>query len=175
MARVTAMGAATRGLVAGVIGTAAMTAWQEVSTKLQSSDDDREGESQAPGFRDAWAKAPAPAKVGRKVLKAVFQYEVPAEQIGLLTNLMHWGYGTSWGAIYGLIRASVRGPSLVSGIWFGAGVWATSYATMVPLGIYEPPWQYPPKELALDLSYHLVYGAGVAAGYEVARAAWRET
>jgi hypothetical protein len=35
----------------------------------------------------------------------------------------------------------------------------------VPLGIYKPPWKYPPQELGLDLSYHLVYGAGVAAAY----------
>ncbi len=42
-----------------------------------------------------------------------------------------------------------------------------SYATLVPLGIYEPPWKYPPKELAIDLSYHLVYGLGVAGAYRL--------
>jgi hypothetical protein len=33
------------------------------------------------------------------------------------------------------------------------------------MGLYAPPWTYPPGELALDLSYHLVYGTGVAAAY----------
>ena len=46
-------------------------------------------------------------------------------------------------------------------------MWGVSYATLVPLGIYEPPWKYPPKELAIDLSYHLVYGLGVAAAYRL--------
>lgn len=28
-----------------------------------------------------------------------------------------------------------------------------------------PVWEYPPTEMALDLSYHLVYGLGVAGAY----------
>ena len=42
-----------------------------------------------------------------------------------------------------------------------------SYVQLVPMGLYEPPWRYPPKELALDLSYHLAYGAGLGAAYAV--------
>ncbi len=30
-----------------------------------------------------------------------------------------------------------------------------------------PMWEYPPLELALDVSFHLVYGAGVAGAYAV--------
>ena len=41
-----------------------------------------------------------------------------------------------------------------------------SYAQLVPMGIYEPPWKYPAKELALDLSYHIVYGITAAIAYE---------
>ena len=48
---------------------------------------------------------------------------------------------------------------------FGTGVWSASYGELVPLGIYEPPWKYPPEELALDLSYHLAYGLAVAVTY----------
>ncbi len=42
-----------------------------------------------------------------------------------------------------------------------------SYVQLVPMGLYELPWKYPPKDLALDLSYHLVYGAGVAGAFRV--------
>jgi hypothetical protein len=31
--------------------------------------------------------------------------------------------------------------------------------------VYQPPWKYPAKELAVDLSYHVVYGLAVAAAY----------
>ena len=30
-----------------------------------------------------------------------------------------------------------------------------------------PVWEYPPKELMLDASYHLVYGVAVAGAYAV--------
>jgi NO-binding membrane sensor protein with MHYT domain len=80
----------------------------------------------------------------------------------LLTNVMHWGYGTGWGAIYGAVMGTrARERPLVGGLVFGTGVWVMSYVQMVPLGIYEPPWKYTPQELAMDLSYHLAYGAGL--------------
>jgi hypothetical protein len=53
-----------------------------------------------------------------------------------------------------------------SGLAFGAGVWAMSYVQLVPMDIYEPPSKYSTKELASDLSYHLVYGLAVAVAYE---------
>lgn len=60
-----------------------------------------------------------------------------------------------------------RTKPLRHGLLFGVGVWAASYAQLVPLGIYEPPWRYPPKTLVFDLSYHLVYGTGVGATFAV--------
>jgi hypothetical protein len=136
-----------------------MTAWQELSAKLQQSGE----ESQGSGSSDPWANASAPAKVGRMILQAL-GYEVPADKIGLLTNAMHWGYGTSWGGVYGAVmgtRAHER--PLVRGLAFGTWVWVMSYVQLVPLGLYELPWKYPPQELALDLSYHLAYGVGLGA------------
>jgi hypothetical protein len=147
-----------RGAMAGVAGTAAMTAWQELSAKLQSSSG---GESEGSEPTDPWEQAPAPAQVGRLLLRAL-GYEVPANRIGLLTNVMHWGYGTGWGAIYGAVMGTrARERPLAGGLVFGTGVWLMSYVQMVPLGIYEPPWKYTPQELAMDLSYHLAYGAGL--------------
>ena len=87
------------------------------------------------------------------------------EHIGLLTNVMHWGYGTTWGPVYGLIQGSAPGRPLPRGLLFGTGVWSMSYMILVPIGLYELPWKYPPTELALDLSYHLAYGVGVGVGY----------
>jgi hypothetical protein len=40
-----------------------------------------------------------------------------------------------------------------------------SYLELVPMGIYEPPWRYPIGTVALDASYHLVYGSAVGAAY----------
>jgi hypothetical protein len=162
MAQLTLIERAGRGLVAGAAGTVVMTAWQEVSAKLQSSvgGGSKDG---AGARRDPWAEAPAPAKVGRMILGGL-GYDVPVDKIGLLTSVMHWGYGTTWGAVYGgVMGKSGRDRPLARGLVFGAWVWAMSYVQLVPLGIYEPPWKYSPQQLALDLSYHLAYGAGVGA------------
>jgi hypothetical protein len=42
-----------------------------------------------------------------------------------------------------------------------------SYAQLVPVGLYQPPRRYPPKERGLDLSYHLVYGTGTSLGFKL--------
>lgn len=149
-----------RGLVAGAVGTAVMTGWQELAAKLQGSDG---GGGEAPPS-DPWARAPAPARAGRKILGGL-GYDVPESRIDLLTNVMHWGYGTTWGAVYGAAFGnSARHRPLTRGLGFGAWVWVMSYVQLVPLGIYQPPWTYSPRELAMDLSYHLAYGAGLGVG-----------
>jgi uncharacterized membrane protein YagU involved in acid resistance len=158
------LGVVARGLAAGLVGTAAMTAWQETAAKLKKRTmvavEDRYREDV-----DPWEKAPAPAQVARRMLEALFRIEVPAERIPLFTNAVHWGYGTALGASYGLVESSVRSRPALHGALFGSGVWAMSYATLVPMGLYEPPWRYPAKTIAKDVSYHLVYGTGVAAGW----------
>ena len=83
-----------------------------------------------------------------------------------LATAVHWTTGVAWGGAYGLIEGTFEAPPLVAGLGFGTGVWAASYFELVPLGIYKPPWEYPLAEAALDLSYHLVYGLGIAAAYE---------
>lgn len=163
-ARQSPLGAVGRGLLAGVAGTAAMTAWQELSAKLQSSEGE-DGTSSEEKAKDPWEEASAPAKVGRRIIEGVFHKEVSADQIGTLTNVMHWGYGTTWGAVYGLLAGTAGRSSATGGLVFGTGVWLSSYAELVPMGLYEPPTEYEPKELAMDLSYHLVYGTATALAF----------
>ena len=120
----TPLGAVTRGLLAGIAGTAAMTAVQELAAKLQSADDEAGQPEEQP--KDPWEEASAPAKVGRRILEGVFHKEVSADQIGTLTNVMHWGYGTTWGAVYGLLAGTAGRSTVRGGLAFGAGVWLSS-------------------------------------------------
>lgn len=162
-AKISPLRAVGMGLLAGVIGTAAMTAWQELAARLRSAGGTSEG-SDDPA-RDPWDDAPAPARVAKLIGEGVFHIEIPAERIGFLTNAMHWSTGTGWGAVYGIL-AGIRGRStLPDGLAFGTFVWLSSYAQLVPLGIYEPPWKYPARVEALDLSYHLVYGGATAIAF----------
>jgi hypothetical protein len=149
----TPLGALGRGLLAGVAGTTAITVYQELPAGKGS------------GERKSWEDAPAPAQVARRILKGVLRGDVSTEKIPLLTNVMHWAYGIAWGGTYGLVQGTARANPMLAGVGFGTAVWAMSYAQLVPMGLYEPPWEYPPRTVAKDLSYHL-YGLGVAAGYE---------
>ena len=160
----TPLGALGRGLVAGLAGTAAMTAYQMAVDRTRSAMSDSSGADEKP-MRN-WGDAPAPARVAPRVLKGVFKVDVPLEKAPLLEHGMHWVYGTAWGGVYGLMQGTFRAPAAAHGLGFGALVWGAAYALMTPMGIYKEPWKYPPQELGIDLSYHLVYGLAVAEAYD---------
>jgi hypothetical protein len=156
----------TAGVAAGLVGTTAMTALQEVMAARRRARAATGGNGSRPD--DPWASAPAPARLARMAIQGATGRDVPAEKIPLFTNAVHWGYGTSMGVLYGLVQRTREGNPFVRGPLFGLGVWASSYATLVPLGLYQWPWHYRAGAIAKDLSYHLVYGSGVAAGYQLA-------
>jgi len=135
-----------------------MTATQELDSKLQGSGD----KPSADHSQDPWEEAPVPAKVAKRIGEGVFHAEVSPDLIPLLTNVMHWGYGITWGGVYGLIQESVWSRPLRGGPAFGLTVWSLSYVQLVPMGLYEPPWKYGARELASEIAYHLAYGTGVA-------------
>jgi hypothetical protein len=154
------MNALLRGVVAGIAGTGVMTAYQLAVAKAQ-------GKPLATPVPHRWADAPAPAQAAKKIADAVGQgRRFTREDVPLLTNAMHWLYGVTWGAFYGAAAGRSSPDPVAGGLAFGTGVWSASYAELVPLGVYEPPWKYPPKELSLDLSYHLVYGLAVDLAYD---------
>lgn len=174
--RTTPLGTVARGVLAGAAGTAAMSGWQALAARLrapQSNDDHDDETAQGDrGDESAWDEASA-AQVARRVAEGVFDLHIPARLIPALTRAMHWTYGTGWGGLYGLLRGSVRSRGLREGAVFGVAVWTVSYVQLVPMGLYQPPWRYPPAEVALDLSYHLVYGVGVVGGYRLLESAQR--
>ena len=153
------MNSVVRGAVAGLAGTAVMTAYQLAVAKLR-------GKPLATPVPHRWADAPPPAQVAKKAADTVGQGgRFTREDVPMLTNAMHWLYGVSWGAFYGAAAGATRPDPVAGGLAFGTGVWGAAYAELVPLGIYKPPWKYPAKELAVDLSYHMVYGMAVATAF----------
>jgi hypothetical protein len=148
-----------RGLAAGLVGTGAMTAAQFAAAKLC-------GQSFGTSVPGRWADAPAPVQVAKKAADSLgVGARVTKDDAPLLTNTMHWTYGTTLGVLYALAARVLRPEPLLGGVGFGLGVWSASYAQLVPLGIYDPPWRYPAGEVLLDLGYHVVYGATVAEAF----------
>ncbi|MBA3508566.1 MAG: DUF1440 domain-containing protein [Thermoleophilaceae bacterium] len=148
MSATTPLGAVGKGLVAGAVGTAAMTAVQTAVAKARDQED-----------------STTPAEVAKRIIRGVLQRDVPEEKTELLNNVMHWGYGTSWGAVYGLVQGTVAGSAFKHGALFGAGVWSASLVQLPAMKLAPPVWEYPPAELALEVGYHVVYGLGAAAAY----------
>jgi hypothetical protein len=144
--------AVTRGLAAGAIGTAAMTAAQTLYLRATGGE-----------------PSDTPAEVGQRIVEGVLQRGVPPERRPLLNTAMHWSYGMSWGAVYGIAAGSARSqPGVVAGgLTFGLAVWAASLMHLPAMKLAPPLWKQPPSAIAPDLGFHLVYGLGVAAGYRV--------
>ena len=133
-----------KGLFAGVVGTAAMT----VSSTLEMKIRDRPGSS-------------APAEAAGKVLGVEPKGE--AEQ-ARFSNMVHWGYGTSWGAVRGLIGAAgLEGPGAAAA-HLGV-VWGTEQVMLPALGVAPPFWRWGVKEVAIDTLHHLVYAGATSVAY----------
>jgi hypothetical protein len=111
----------------------------------------------------SWDDAPAPARVGRLIADSLADTEISVRYAPALNNLMHWGYGTTAGVVYGLVFAARNHTRVLprGAIW-GAAVWASSFVTLALLDVYEPIWRYDRRTLWRDLGAHIVFGMGTA-------------
>lgn len=133
-----------RGLFAGAVGTAAMTASSTLEMKLR----EREGST-------------APADAAGKLLGV--QPRDPEGQ-ARFSNVVHWSYGTSWGALRGLIGAAgLTGPK-ATGAHFAA-IWPGALVMLPALDAAPPPWKWGATELGIDAMHHLVYATATNVAY----------
>jgi hypothetical protein len=154
----TPLAAVLGGVVAGAVGTVCLDAVQYARYR-------RGGGTKAPlewefAAVDTWADAPDPGQVGKRVIEGFTQRELPDRWAWLISTLMHWGYGPTWGAAYGVLAGSLRRPHPWYGVPFGAVVFASDYVILPEGGLYKPIWEYDTKTLGDDLTAHLAYGAG---------------
>lgn len=155
----TPLAAIGQGLLAGVLGNAVFTGYQALQAKLANGN---ESESSKPPTD--WSETPVPAQMGQRVAEGVFEQKIPLEKADTLTNTMHWLYGTSWGALYGILQETFHRP-VANGVALTSAVMAFDYTVLPAMHLYKPPWKYPTATLAKDYGNHLVYGLSVAAAY----------
>ena len=147
-----------RGAVAGVLGTVAMDGLWYARHRREGGREPFVAWEVTSQITD-WEAAPAPARMGRKLIGVVTGRDVPVERAAAVNNVMHWGYGTSWAAGYALLTAAAgRRRAWWHGPAFGTAVWASDYVTLPLAGVYEPIWRYDVPTLWKDLSAHLVFG-----------------
>ena|ERR1051326_91783 len=165
-AQMTPLEAIARGLVSGAVRSAARDLvwyWRHKRGGGKSHLPDWEFSTE---LRD-WESAPAPAKIGKHLYEGFFQRGLPADRAALTNNIMHWGYGMSWGGLYGIVAGSLRCPRVIVGTLLGAGVWVTSYVILPLARVYKPIWEYDARTLLKDFTAHLVYGSCTAGAFAV--------
>jgi len=135
------------GVLAGFTGTAAMTVSSTVEAKLRGRE-----------FSDA------PARATAKVL-GIKEFE-DARAKARFSDLSHWGYGTSWGIVRGLLRELGVGPKKATPLHFAA-VWGNALVTLPALEVAPPVVFWRKQEIAIDVFHHLVYATATAAAFEL--------
>ena len=160
----TPLGALSRGLAAGALGTLAMDGL--LFSRYRRGGDVGFAAWESSAGLEKWDDAPAPAQVGKRLVEGLFDRPLPAERARLVNNVTHWAFGLASGAQYGLVAGSLRNPRLRYGLPFAVGVWATGYVVLPAAKLYRPIWEYDARTLARDLTAHLVYGLGTAAAFK---------
>jgi hypothetical protein len=76
-------------------------------------------------------------------------------------QLLHLGYGAAAGAAYGLAAAATpEGSHPSRAAELGTALWVFGSFVLFPaLKIARPPWRSEPREGAINLAAHLLYGA----------------
>jgi len=141
------------GLVAGLIGTAAMTVSSTIEARLR-----RRTASTAPAR--ATAKALGIETFASDRARARFN------------DLSHWGYGTGWGVVRGLLGATGMPPAKATAA-HGAAVWGSAAVTLPALDVAPPFVFWGREEVAIDLFHHAVYAIAAGAAYELVGAGRR--
>jgi hypothetical protein len=136
-----------KGLVAGFAGTAAMTASSTIEMKLR----DREGSS-------------APADATMKVLGIEGFADDAAK--ARFSNLVHWGYGTGWGAVRGVLSLAGLPPARATAAHFAA-IWGNEAAMLPALDVAKPFWTWGVTEVAIDVWHHVIYATATGIAYEL--------
>lgn len=153
------------GVVAGAVGTLSMDmVWYR---RYRSSGGDQafvpwETSEGTTGFEEA----PAPARTAKAVAD-LLGIEVPGESARALNNAVHWLTGMAWGQTHGLVAGATKTSNPLLGLATAVVAWATSYAVLPRLGVYDKMSEYEPEVLWQDLSAHLAYGSTLGVLYWV--------
>ena len=134
-----------RGLVSGLAGTAAMTISSTVEARLRGR---------------AFSTAPA-----RATAKALGIREFDSDLARARWNdLSHWGYGTGWGILRGLLGVTGLSPRAAT-VTHGAAIYGAAQVTLPALDVVPPSIFWGAKEIAIDAFHHVVYAAVTGAAH----------
>ena len=108
------------------------------------------------------AASSAPARATAKVLGiTAFEDDVAKARFN---DLSHWGYGTGWGVVRGLLSALGLSPRAATAA-HGAAIYGAAQVTLPALDIAPPVVFWAPEEIAIDAFHHAVYATTTGLAY----------
>ena len=135
-----------RGMVAGAVGTLAMTASQRLEMMATGR----------PGSR-------VPGEVGAHLMPGM-DPRSPSE-VARLNTAVHWAHGITMGALRGALDvAGIHGTQ--ASLTHFALVWGGDAALYRTLGVAEAPWRWTPGDLTTDMLHKGLYAAATGATYD---------
>lgn len=136
------------GLVAGFVGTAAITLSQLIEMRVRHR---------------------KPSNSPAEAVENVFEV-LPAdrESEARLNTLAHWTYGTVWGSFRGVLDAAgLRGvPATLT---HAAALQGTALVLLPGVKVAPPPTEWGASEIAIETLHHLVYATAAGLTYEFLR------
>lgn len=110
--------------------------------------------------------AAAPARTAKAVADLA-GIELPESSARSVNNAVHWLTGLAWGETHGLAACITGSANPIVGLGTAFVAWATSYAVLPSLGVYDNVTEYEADVLWKDLSAHLVFGAALGIVYRL--------
>jgi len=136
-----------KGLVAGFAGTAAMTVSSTLEAKLRGR-----------------TPSSAPARATTKAL-GIKEFEDDRAS-ARFNDLSHWGYGTGWGVVRGLLGMTNLSSKAATAA-HGAAIYGAAQVTLPALEVAPPVVFWPKEEIAIDAFHHVVYATATGIAYEL--------
>jgi hypothetical protein len=132
-----------KGLFAGAVGTAAMTVSSTIEQRVRGRD-----------------PSTTPAEAVEKILPVDVEEGKEEE----FSTVVHYAYGTAWGAPRGLLAVvGLRGAAATAAHF--AAVWGGALFMLPRLRVTPPLKEWGAKELAIDAWHHAVYAVAAGAAF----------
>jgi putative membrane protein len=148
------------GLIAGFVGTAAMTAFQVAWLKGKSELEKIEADDPSKVQQSVEGES-ATAKVADIVSQEVRGRKLNKNEKEPASYAVHFAFGTIVGGIYGLTSEYLPVAKLGKGLLHGLGVWVGADALALPgLGLSRPVSERSAGELSYEILSHAVFGVG---------------
>jgi hypothetical protein len=135
------------GLLAGLVGTAAITASQAIEMKIRHR-----------------KPSDTPAKAAEKVLGIAPKTEEDEKRFA---QLVHWGYGTAWG-VFRPVVAGAGITGLAGVLAHFAAIQGAAMVVLPGLKVAPPVKEWGATEIGIEAFHHLVYATAAGLTYDAA-------